>query len=217
MDYESFAPVGTFLAGVATMYCIHKLKWMRRKDNNNNNNNNKRGQQQKKKKGPTVEKWYFDTKKIVTSEDVFEEEDDDDDDSSSDEEGGDTTILDTWAISDYPFKMVLVVNQGLGMTKGKVAAQCAHATIGAYKKARANCRNVVRFWEHTGQAKVAVKAANDDELLEIQRRAKAFGLVTYKVRDAGRTQIAAGSQTVLAIGPAPVAAFLDVSDHLKLL
>ena len=29
-----------------------------------------------------------------------------------------------------------------------------------------------------------------------------MGLVTYIVADAGRTQIAAGSQTVLAIGPA---------------
>ena len=32
-------------------------------------------------------------------------------------------------------KMVLVVRQDLKMGKGKAAAQCAHAAVGAYKKA----------------------------------------------------------------------------------
>ncbi len=31
--------------------------------------------------------------------------------------------------------MVLVVRTDLGMGKGKIAAQCGHATLGAYKKA----------------------------------------------------------------------------------
>ena len=34
-------------------------------------------------------------------------------------------------------------------------------------------------------------------------RARSLGLVSYVVADAGRTQIAAGSHTVLAVGPAP--------------
>jgi PTH2 family peptidyl-tRNA hydrolase len=37
------------------------------------------------------------------------------------------------------------------------------------------------------------------------------------VADAGRTQIAAGSRTVLAIGPAPNAALNEITGHLKLL
>ncbi|CAM9938502.1 unnamed protein product [Ectocarpus sp. 8 AP-2014] len=35
--------------------------------------------------------------------------------------------------------------------------------------------------------------------------------------DAGHTQIAAGSRTVLALGPAPVWAFEGISSHLKLM
>lgn len=35
--------------------------------------------------------------------------------------------------------------------------------------------------------------------------------------DAGHTQIAAGSRTVLALGPAPVYAFEGISSHLKLM
>ena len=30
-------------------------------------------------------------------------------------------------------KLVLVVNDGLAMTTGKVAAQCSHATLGVYQ------------------------------------------------------------------------------------
>ena len=34
-------------------------------------------------------------------------------------------------------------------------------------------------------------------------KARSLGLVSYVVADAGRTQIAPGSHTVLAVGPAP--------------
>lgn len=43
------------------------------------------------------------------------------------------------------------------------------------------------------------------------------GLMTYLVVDAGRTQIAAGSKTVLAIGPAPKSQIDAVTGHLRLL
>jgi peptidyl-tRNA hydrolase len=43
------------------------------------------------------------------------------------------------------------------------------------------------------------------------------GLMSYIVRDAGRTQIAAGSQTVLAIGPGVKSEVDGVTGHLPLL
>ena len=39
----------------------------------------------------------------------------------------------------------------------------------------------------------------------------------YLVEDAGRTQIEAGSRTVLGLGPAPVHVFDGVTSHLKLM
>jgi PTH2 family peptidyl-tRNA hydrolase len=51
----------------------------------------------------------------------------------------------------------------------------------------------------------------------LAERAAAAGIATYIVHDAGRTQIPAGSQTVLAIGPAPKSALDKITGHLKLL
>jgi peptidyl-tRNA hydrolase len=39
---------------------------------------------------------------------------------------------------------------------------------------------------------------------EIEAKAKQAGIVTYLVLDAGRTQVASGSKTVLAVGPGTV-------------
>ena len=71
---------------------------------------------------------------------------------------------------DGPAKMVLVVRTDLGMTKGKVAAQCAHAAVMCYKKvailfcllpgtdfllkALADQPKVLSSWETLGQTKV---------------------------------------------------------------
>ncbi len=43
--------------------------------------------------------------------------------------------------------------------------------------------------------------------LELQKHAKSLGLSAIIIKDAGRTQIAPGSKTVLAIGPGKVINF----------
>ena len=52
---------------------------------------------------------------------------------------------------------------------------------------------------------------------DLAEKALAAGLPAYIVCDAGRTQIAAGSQTVLAVGPAPKSVVDAITGHLKLL
>ena len=47
--------------------------------------------------------------------------------------------------------------------------------------------------------------------------AKAAGLPYVKVLDAGRTQIKAGSMTVVALGPAPIELIDSVAGKLKLM
>eukprot|EP00816_Leptocylindrus_hargravesii_P001877 CAMPEP_0196813048 /NCGR_PEP_ID=MMETSP1362-20130617/33259_1 /TAXON_ID=163516 /ORGANISM="Leptocylindrus danicus, Strain CCMP1856" /LENGTH=157 /DNA_ID=CAMNT_0042189061 /DNA_START=110 /DNA_END=583 /DNA_ORIENTATION=+ len=122
-----------------------------------------------------------------------------------------------WGLRDAPYKMILCVNKELKMGNGKIAAQCCHAAVGCYKSAMKHCPRGLNAWELTGCAKVAVKVPLESELDEIMEQARDRGIPYYLVCDAGRTQIAAGSRTVLGLGPAPVAMFEGVTDHLKLM
>lgn len=60
---------------------------------------------------------------------------------------------------------------------------------------------LVHMWEDYGQPKVVVKVDSEEDLLQLMQKALSMGLNASVVRDAGRTQIAPGSKTVLAIGP----------------
>ena len=68
------------------------------------------------------------------------------------------------------FKMVLVVNMDLNMGKGKIAAQCSHATLGAYKKAMKKQPDMVKSWSQTGQAKIALKCPNMADMHELEEK-----------------------------------------------
>ncbi|KAG1757879.1 peptidyl-tRNA hydrolase PTH2-domain-containing protein [Suillus lakei] len=114
-----------------------------------------------------------------------------------------------------PCKLVLVVRTDLKMTTGKIAAQ--HATLACYKALSRTNPALVQHWERTGQAKIALKGSSEDELLELEAVAKSLNLCARSILDAGRTQIAAGSRTVLGIGPAPIDLINQVTGHLKLL
>jgi peptidyl-tRNA hydrolase, PTH2 family len=161
---------------------------------------------------------------------------DDDDDNDENATNDDKNGPSSWGMAHAPYKMVLIVNPSLAMGKGKIAAQCAHAAVGCYKRARRTCPAGLQAWEWTGCAKIAVKCQSSSEkgncngnsttdaaaainaaFAEIAARAAAKGIPMYLVEDAGRTQIAAGSKTVLGLGPAPAFVFEGVSDHLKLL
>lgn len=113
-------------------------------------------------------------------------------------------------------KMVMCVNTELGMRAGKIAAQCAHAAVGVVKLIRKHNHSLLKQWEEYGSAKIAVKCPNQAQLLQLQEAAKAQGIPCYLVTDAGRTQIAAGSQTVLAMGPWGKSKLDKLTGHMKL-
>eukprot|EP00271_Cylindrocystis_brebissonii_P001221 TRINITY_DN11541_c0_g1_i1.p1 TRINITY_DN11541_c0_g1~~TRINITY_DN11541_c0_g1_i1.p1 ORF type:complete len:174 (-),score=25.28 TRINITY_DN11541_c0_g1_i1:314-835(-) len=113
-------------------------------------------------------------------------------------------VLEVEKMAQIPqnFKMMLVVRNDLKMGKGKIGAQCGHATLGLYKKLRGRAPTALRLWENSAQVKVATKVESEEEMLELQKQAHAAGLPTHIIVDAGRTQIAPNSKTVMAIlGP----------------
>ena len=60
--------------------------------------------------------------------------------------------------------MVMVVRMDLKMGKGKIAAQCCHAAVSAFKKGKARNSGLVKAWEEEGSRKIAVKAKDEEEL-----------------------------------------------------
>ena len=105
----------------------------------------------------------------------------------------------------------------LKMGKGKIAAQCCHATLGVFKKLWRRRDPVLRVWEECGQPKVTLQVTDEPQMLSLYQAAKSHGVPTFIVVDAGRTQVAPNSRTVMAVGPALVEDVDKVTSNLKLL
>jgi PTH2 family peptidyl-tRNA hydrolase len=118
---------------------------------------------------------------------------------------------------DQELKMVLVVRQDLKMRTGKIASQCAHAATGMYAELMQSDRYLLRRWEENGQPKIVVTCKNQQEMNKITEAAESVGLPTFVVADAGRTEVAAGSRTVLAVGPGPKELVDSITGRLALL
>ena len=84
------------------------------------------------------------------------------------------------------------------------------------KKAAKETPQLLKQWELFGQTKVTLKGDSLEALNDLEEKAKSMGMVAAIVRDAGRTQVEAGSPTVLGIGPAPTTAINEITGHLKL-
>ena len=112
------------------------------------------------------------------------------------------------------YKQCIVMRTDLKLSPGKLAVQVAHAAVSAADWADKKERD---RWKADGQKKVVLKAANLQELYELKEKARREGLPTALITDAGRTEIAPGTVTVLGIGPADEEKIDRVTGHLKML
>ncbi len=110
-------------------------------------------------------------------------------------------------------KQVIVVNQALNLPTGKLAAQAAHAALGAFLAAGQPAQIA---WLQAGQPKIIVYGAHDAALLELEANAHQLQLPVCLVRDAGRTVVPAGTITCVGIGPAPAASIDPLTRMLPL-
>ena len=98
-------------------------------------------------------------------------------------------------------KMIMCVRMDLKMNKGKIAAQCSHSAIGIYKKLIKSKKyeKMLEAWELNGQKKIVAKLKTEKEMNMIISRATDANVLFHVITDAGRTQVAAGSRTVIAL------------------
>lgn len=114
-----------------------------------------------------------------------------------------------------PVKLTLVVRADLGMGKGKIAAQVAHAAVAAVLRQHRSGHFLA--WLREGQPKIVLKVGGEDEFWQVCAQAASAGLPVEVVRDAGRTQVVSGTPTCCAIGPAPDQEIDRVAGGLSLL
>lgn len=139
-------------------------------------------------------------------------------------------------------KQVIVMRTDLNMRKGKMIAQGSHASMifltEEIRRVMAvndsvHCTDpdccgdslidldfseAEREWINGSFTKICVGVNSEDELLEIEARAKFAGLLVHIVTDKGLTEFhGTPTKTCLAIGPAVSEDIDKITGHLKLL
>jgi len=112
------------------------------------------------------------------------------------------------------YKQAIIIRADLKLPKGKASAQAAHASVEAVLRSE---KDIIKRWRNEGQKKIVLKVSNEKELLKINQIAKDNGLTTALITDAGRTVIAPGTKTCIAIGPHEEERIDEVIRDLKLL
>ena len=128
---------------------------------------------------------------------------------------------------EYRSKQMLIVRRDLKMRKGKIAAQASHAAVEAVLKAivREGRAQALRLtpegwvyleaapgeespltdWFRYGMAKICVYVDSEEALLDLDRRARAAGVTTALIQDAGLTEFH-GQPTFTALAFEPLKA-----------
>jgi PTH2 family peptidyl-tRNA hydrolase len=128
-------------------------------------------------------------------------------------------------------KQVIVVRKDLNMRKGKIAAQVAHASLGAVLTCSVtdpragevitiplSDNEVLRNWFVGRFTKVCVSVDGEKELVDVYEKAKQAGLICSLITDAGLTEFnGVPTLTCCAIGPAFINDVDKITGHLKLL
>ncbi len=112
-------------------------------------------------------------------------------------------------------KQAIVIRRDLGMSKGKCAVQASHASVEAVLRTLKKEKNKIELWRREGMKKVVLGVENLEELIELKKQADQEGLIAYIVRDAGRTEVPAGTETALAIGPDEESRIDKITGKLK--
>jgi len=100
------------------------------------------------------------------------------------------------------------------MRKGKIAAQCAHASLAVLLRTgrRSGLETTLEltpemgYWNARRSAKVVLSVEDEAALLAVHEEAQARGVPTALIRDSGRTEFGGvPTLTAVAVGPALVA------------
>ena len=112
------------------------------------------------------------------------------------------------------YKQVILVREDLNLPKGKMSAQCSHASVDATLKSD---KKIVDLWKKNGGKKIVLKVKGEKELFTYRQIAEESGLKTALIQDAGHTVVEPGTVTCLGIGPDEEEKIDRVTGKLKMM
>jgi PTH2 family peptidyl-tRNA hydrolase len=98
-------------------------------------------------------------------------------------------------------KQTIVMRNDLNMGKGKIAAQCSHASLSSFLKTKSKNSDIADKWLNEGQKKIVLKVDSERELVEFFQKCKDLGIPCELIMDAGHTQVESGTKTCFGAGP----------------
>lgn len=124
----------------------------------------------------------------------------------------------------WEYVMYILVNNDIGMGKGKIASQCCHSACRMTRVVETQGTELPGYkeWIRTGEAKIVLKATHE-QLQNIMKtnslgvRGFHMGHWCVQTIDSGRTQIEPGSLTSVAFCPMRRKDTPDVIKTLKLM
>ena len=118
---------------------------------------------------------------------------------------------------EFEYKMVIVTRKDLDLSPGKLAAQVAHAAVACALDTKKQNSKWFSSWQNEGAKKAVVKVETEKDFYPLKEKAEQLKIVAHIISDAGHTEIPAGTNTVLGIGPAPNSIINQVTGDLPLL
>lgn len=125
-------------------------------------------------------------------------------------------------------KQIIVVRKDLNMRKGKIAAQAAHASIGAVLSQATHINNTLHIdlanssalgeWLFNGSfTKICVYVTSEQQLMDVYEAAVEKKLICCLIEDSGRTEFNnVKTKTCCAIGPCYPDELMGITDNLPL-
>jgi PTH2 family peptidyl-tRNA hydrolase len=124
-------------------------------------------------------------------------------------------------------KQILVLRKDLGMRKGKMIAQAAHASMKFIierldqideSNYHFSSSKEEREWMSDKFTKICVSVDSEQELLDLIEKGKASDITVHSIIDSGKTEFhGVPTLTCAAFGPAPEEKLKPITGHLKLL
>jgi PTH2 family peptidyl-tRNA hydrolase len=114
-------------------------------------------------------------------------------------------------------KQIIIIRKDLGMGTGKMVAQGSHASLMSFMTVEKRYPDIAEKWLSEGETKIVLKISRPEEFEDIKLKLKKSKIPYQIVRDAGQTQVPAGSETAIGIGPYASDEINRITAKLKLL